>query len=174
MIAAPKSGRPRPWRPPIHPGAAPLPSNARRGARRYRRRRMVAENLNHAAIGNHATGALDQHPLQFDRQFCHPRDVRLDRGKLRKGDAAAQDWSGWSDRPRSSRMASSGKPGSRALNEGQPLMGLWAVNSLISRTAFSPRQEADLFISADRGHLDPRGQAKLSDGQHAVSACTFS
>ena len=138
---------------------------------------MVAENLNHAAIGNHATGALDQHPLQFDRQFCHPRDARLDRGKLRKGDGggggAGLVWlvrqaekvaDGIERKARFTRMP----------NEGQPLMGLSAVNSLISRTAFSPRQEADLFISADRGHLDPRGQAKLSDGQHAVSACTFS
>ena len=136
---------------------------------------MVAENLNHAAIGNHATGALDQHPLQFDRQFCHPRDVRLDRGKPRRGDGGGTGlvWlvrqaekvaDGIERKARFTRMP----------NEGQPLMGLSAVKSLISRTAFSLRQEADLFILADRGHLDPRGQAKLSDGQHAVSACTFS
>ena len=136
---------------------------------------MVAENLNHAAIGNHATGALDQHPLQFDRQLCHPRDARLDRGKPRRGDGggARLIWlvrqaekvaDGIDQKARFTRMP----------NEGQPLMGLSAVKSLISRTAFSLRQEADLVILADRGHLDPRGQAKLFDGQHAVSACTFS
>lgn len=44
--------------------------------------RVVAQNLDHAAVGYHSARALHQHPFQLDLQRSQPRDARLNRRQL--------------------------------------------------------------------------------------------
>ena len=127
---------------------------------------MIAQDLDHTAIGNHAPRALNQHPLQLGLERHEPRNARFDRCKLRRGDGIcrrtglvwpvrkAEQVSDCIERePKFAGMA----------DEGQPILCLLAIKPLIACAAFGLGQKADLFIVADGRHFDPGGIAQFSD-----------
>ena len=136
-----------------------------------RAKRMVAQDLDHPAIGDAAARTLKHHTLQFGFEGRQTRQAALDLDQLRAGDGiggstglvrpirqAEQIADGFEPKAKVARMA----------DEGQPLQRLAAVKPLVTGAAFGFWQQADLFVVADGRHLHPGVGAKFSDGQHQI------
>ena len=136
-----------------------------------RAKRMVAQHLDHPAIGDRPARALHDHAFKFDLQGHQPGEAALNLGQLRARDGVG----GGAGLVRIVRKAEeiadrfqretqiAGVP-----DEGEPLQRLAAVEPLVAGAAFGLGQNADLLVVADRRHLHPGLRPELSDGQHQI------
>ena len=132
---------------------------------------MVAQHLDHPAIGDLPACALHDHAFEFGFQRGQPRKAAFNLGQLRPGDGIGggaglirivRQAEKIADRfEREAQIA-------RMPDEGQPFQRLAAVEPLVARAAFGFGQEADLLVVADRRHLHPGRLAQFSDGQHQI------
>ena len=130
---------------------------------------VVAQNFDHPAISDAATGALTHHALQFGLQGLQARDPTFDRLKL--GTREGVDfgtgliWAVGEAQQVSDRLKRKAKF-TGVPDEGEAILRDAGIEPLIAAGPLGPGQQADLLVVADRGDLDPRRSAKFSDGQH--------
>ena len=136
-----------------------------------RAERMVAQNLDDAAIGDTPARALHHHSFEFGSKRRQPRKAAFDFGQLRRCDGiCCIAWLVWPIRQAeevSDRFERETQI-SRMPDERQSFQCLLLVKPLVAGTALGLWQEPDLLIVADGRHLHSGPCTQLSNGQHQI------
>src|SRR5690606_24250077 len=118
---------------------------------------VIAQDFNHPAIGDCATGTLRDHALKFGLKRLKAGDPCPDRAKL----SFRNGIGGFTGTVRIIRQAEEFADRferkaeiPRVPNEGQPRLHGTAVKTLVSGAALWLWQQTDLLVIADRWHFD--------------------
>jgi hypothetical protein len=130
---------------------------------------VVAQNLDHAAVGDTPARAVINHAPKFQLQRLHPGNPPLDRIQLRARDridlgtglvGAVRKTQKVADRlKREAKVAG-------VADKGKAILRRARVKALVPGGALGRGKKADLLVIADRGNLHSGGRAKFSDGQY--------
>jgi len=132
---------------------------------------MVAQHLDHPAIGNLAARALHDHPLQFGLQRRQPREAALHLGKLRARDGVGCDARLFGIVREAEKVTDRLEREAEVpcvADEGKPLQRLASVEPLVAGAAPGLGQKPDLFVVADGRNLHSGLPSEFSDGQHQI------